>query len=145
MHKVVTWIVPPRKRNVTIVNDGIGAFARSSGIPEEDSLRLQVSVEGVFSYLAHNILSAKMNNEIYVEFYWESPNARVVLMHDGPGGEWDDSLRPDSEGIIRRTSFDSMGLFIAHDILHKLTYDSWYDLVRGKNMNKYRLEYTATL
>jgi len=145
MRKLVTWIVPPRKRNIAVINSGIEALARVHGIPERDSLRFQVSFEGVFSYLAHNILTAKKNNEVVVELYWESPDVRLVMQHDGPGGEWDDSLRAEAKGDIRRTSFDAMGLFIARDILHRLTFDNWYDLVTGRNMNKYVLDYTVTV
>jgi len=141
MRKIITWLVPPRKADVAMVNSGIAAYCSANTVSDRDSLRLQVCIEGVFSYLVQNIRSMKAWNEIRIELFREDAEVKVVMQHCGPGGEWDQALKADSSIQIRRTSFESMGLFIAHDMLHDLTYDSWFDLGSGNCTRVYDLIY----
>lgn len=141
MRKIITWLVPPRKADVAIVNGGVDAYCLSAEISERDSLRLQVCIEGVFSYVARNIREAKVWKEIRIEMHQGDGEVKISMEHCGPGGEWDQALREKSHAKIRRTSFEAMGLFIARDILHELTYDSWFDVGTGNSLKKYELMY----
>lgn len=144
MRKIITWLVPPRKGDVVMVNNGIDAYCRANAISHRDSLRIQVCVEGVFAYLVQNIRNVKSWNEIHIDLFREDATVKVVMEHCGPGGEWDPALKADSSIKIRRTSFDSMGLFIAYDVLDSLTYDSWFDLGAGNCIRSYELRYALS-
>jgi len=105
-----------------------------------DSQRLQVCVEGVFSYCVNNIRLLDRHEEITVKLFWEEHDLKVFIQHCGPRGEWDESLR-DQSCPIRRTSFTAMGLFIARELLHSLNYESLFDVVQGRINNSYELVY----
>ncbi|QJB56917.1 hypothetical protein [Pseudodesulfovibrio sp. zrk46] len=141
MRKIITWQVPPRKLDVAIVNSGVNAYCQSADISEQDSLRLQVCIEGVFSYLATNIRSVEVWKEIRIEMYRGDGEVKVIMEHCGPAGEWDRALCANPELKIRRTSFEAMGLFIAYDMLEELTCDSWFDMGTGNNLRQYTLIY----
>ncbi len=139
MNAVISWVVPPRKRNVGIVNAGVDSFCRANGFSHRDSLRLQVCVEGVFGYCVGNIRSQGKRSEITLSLYWIGKKIQMIMQHNGPGGEWDDLLKDDSDPKIRRTSFESMGLFIAKEILQSLSFEDHYDIATGDIMKSYEL------
>lgn len=141
MKPIINWSVAPRKKNIAMINEGIDAFCRLYAIGSDDSLRLQGCVEGVFSYLVGNIRALASNDTIHTSLFWDTPDVTVRMVHSGPGGEWDECLRAGHKGEIRRTSFDSMGLFIARDLLHELHFESRYDLGQGQATRTYELIY----
>lgn len=138
---VVRWAVLPRRRDIGIVNAGLGAWMAVEGYDSLDSRRLQVCVEGVFSYCVGSIRSCGCGGEIAVSLFRASDDLRVLIQHCGPAGEWDECLQLDASPPIRRTSFDAMGLFIAREMLHSLTCDSRYDVTTGSPLRTYELVY----
>ncbi|MUM78649.1 hypothetical protein GKC30_13495 [Pseudodesulfovibrio sp. F-1] len=141
MQAVVRWMVMPRRRDVGIVNAGLGVWMGVEGYGPLDSRRLQVCVEGVFSYCAGSILSCGCGGEIVVSLFRADDDLRVLMQHGGPAGEWDECLKLDGKPPIRRTSFDAMGLFIAREMLHSLTCDSRYDVATGSPLRTYEMVY----
>lgn len=140
MRPMATWVMPPRKRTVSIINAGLEAFCRINGFDNLDSQRLQVCVEGVFIYCVNNIREFNSSADLSVKLFWEEQNLKVVIQHDGPKGEWDDSLGNENF-IIRRTSFAALGLFIAKELLHELNYENLFNIVTSQTTNRYELVY----
>ena len=140
MKPMATWVVPPRREAISIINAGLEAFFRTNGFTNLDSQRLQVCVEGVFIYCANNIRAFDSSKNIHVNLLWEEHDVKIIIQHAGPKGEWDDSLK-NSSFPIRRTSFEAMGLFIAKEILNNLSYESLLDVVTGQVSNNYELVY----
>jgi len=138
---VVRWVVMPRRRDIGIVNAGLGVWMDVEGYVPLDSRRLQVCVEGVFSYCVGSILSCGCGGEIAVSLFRAGGDLRVLMQHCGPAGEWDECLKLDGRPPIRRTSFDAMGLFIAREMLHSLTCDSRYDVATGSPLRTYEMVY----
>lgn len=137
----VSWIVPPARRSVGIINSGVEAFFSQNGFDREDGLRLQACIEGVFNYCVGNIRSKGQTLQVNVDLFWKERELRVVVRHTGPGGEWDAYLKREHQESIRRTSFDSMGLFIAREIADGLFFDSQYDLTTGTGYMEYEIVY----
>ncbi|MBI9079838.1 MAG: hypothetical protein JEY79_08870 [Pseudodesulfovibrio sp.] len=140
MKEEASWSMPPRRRAIVIVNAGLDAFCSINGFSPLDSKRIQVCVEGVFIYCVNNIHALSGREEIRVRLFWEDRKLKILIQHDGPKGEWDESLKV-REFPIRRTSFEAMGLFIAKEILSSLTYESLFDVVSGQVINTYELVY----
>lgn len=141
MNSVVRWIVPPHKRAIGIINAGIAAFARDNTLSRQDTLRLQVSVEGVYQYCVRNINEALETEEIAVALYRDSKHVKIVIQHCGAGGEWDIHLKDGHDKSIRRTSFEAMGLAIALDMLESLNHTSQLDIATGRTLRTYTLLY----
>ena len=141
MKTVVRWVVPPRLKNIGIINAGIDVFCRSQRFSQEDSLRLQACVEGVFGYCVGNICSQGQRDEIIIRLQHQGVEVSLVMQHSGPGGEWDGQLKEGAGLHIRRTSFDSMGLFIAIEMLQSLACDNYFDIATGQNVRTYTLKY----
>lgn len=141
MQAIVRWMVRPRRRDIGIINAGIGVWMEAEGFDALDSRRLQVCVEGVFSYCAGTILAGGGSEEVAVTLFRPDEGLRVLVQHCGPSGEWDDCLKLDSCPRIKRTSFDAMGLFIARELLHSLSCDSRYDMALGCPLRTYELVY----
>jgi len=144
VNPIISWTLPPRRKSIGIVNAGIENFCRSRGYADEDSLRLQVSVEGVYGYCVGNILAFGGKQRITITLLEGANELGVDIEHDGPGGEWDEALKDGSARDIRRTGFDAMGLFIADEFLHNLVFDSRYDVVKGSGHRVYSLLYRMT-
>ena len=83
MRPMATWVMPPRKRTVSIINAGLEAFCRINGFDNLDSQRLQVCVEGVFIYCVNNIREFNSSADLSVKLFWEEQNLKVVIQHDG--------------------------------------------------------------
>lgn len=141
MLPIVSWSVFPAKGNVNIINAGIAVFFCDNGFSREDGLRFQACVEGVFSYCVGNIRAQGKSDAIRVDLSWADRELRAVVQHAGPGGEWDTFLDKESPMPIRRTSFDSMGLFIAREMADALIYRSQYDLAAGRGLKEYEILY----
>ncbi|MFH1914440.1 MAG: hypothetical protein ABIK45_09235 [Pseudomonadota bacterium] len=141
MQSVIRWVVMPRRRDIGIVNAGLAVWMAVEGYGPLDSRRLQLCVEGVFSYCVGSIRSCGGGGEIAVSLSRPSDDLRLLIQHCGPAGEWDECLKLDGCPPIRRTSFDAMGLFIAREVLHSLTCDSRYDVATGNPLRTYELVY----
>ncbi len=139
MHNIIRWIVPPLKRNIGIINAGIGAFCDANGFLQTDMLKLQLCTEGVFSYCVENIRTKKQSEEIAVCFLKDAEKFKILIQHAGPGGEWDSCLRPQEKKPVRRTSFSAMGLFIAIEMTDSLTFDSQLELTSGRTLKTYEM------
>lgn len=139
----IRWTVSPVIENVAVVNGGIDAFFKANGFSHRDSLRLQACVEGVFGYCVGNIKARGFMEDVTMELGWEERDVIIRMSHNGPGGEWDNVLSKDidKDAPIRRTSFDSMGLFIARELLHSLTYQGQFDHSVGRPVRLYELVY----
>ncbi len=144
MISVVRWIVPPHKKAIGIINAGIAAFARDSLLSKQETLRLQVSVEGVYQYCVRNINEAFENEEIGVALYTNKKQVKIVIQHSGAGGEWDIHLKEGQDKHVRRTSFEAMGLAIALDMLESLEHTSHLDLTSGRTLRTYTLLFTSS-
>lgn len=141
MNSVVRWIVPPKKKGIGIINAGIAAFARDNDLDKQSTLRLQVSIEGVYQYCVRNIIEAFQTEEIGVALFKGNDKIKAVIQHCGAGGEWDVHLKEGHDQAIRRTSFEAMGLAIALDMLDSLTHTSQLDLTTGRTLKTYELVY----
>lgn len=141
MHEKIRWSLPPFKKNAVIVTAGINAFFEINGLPHRDSLRMQVCYEGVFAYCVANIWKAMGLETITTSLALEDDCVILTLRHLGPRGEWDDDLHKYAEKLIRRTSFENMGLYIANEMLADLTYETQFDMADGKRYRKYVLTY----
>ncbi len=141
MISAVSWSVSPAKGNVNIINAGIAVFFRDNGFSREDGLRFQACVEGVFSYCVGNIRAQGKSDVIRVDLSWADRELRAEVKHAGPGGEWDAFLDKESPMPIRRTSFDSMGLFTAREMADELIFRSQYDLATGQGFKEYEILY----
>lgn len=140
MKPMATWVMPPRREAISIINAGLEAFFRTNGFDALDSQRLQVCVEGVFIYCVNNIRALDSSKNIDVKLFWEEHDVKILIQHTGPKGEWDENLK-NASFPIRRTSFEAMGLFIAKEMLHSLNYESLLDVVTGLVNNSYELVY----
>lgn len=145
MNSVVRWIVPPKKKAIGIINAGVAAFARDAALSRQDTLRLQVSIEGVYQYCVRNITEAFQAEEIAVALFRGDHAVKVVVQHCGAGGEWDVQLKDGHDRNIRRTSFEAMGLSISLDMLDSLTHTSQLDLTSGRTLKTYELIYALPL
>jgi hypothetical protein len=141
MQAIVKWILAPRRCDIGIINAGVSVWLAAEGYGSLDSSRLQVCVEGVFSYCVGTIRGAGGNEDIAVSLFRLDDGVRVLVQHSGPAGDWDDSLMVDANPEIKRTTFDAMGLFIARELLHSLTCESRYDMVLGCPLKTYDLVY----
>jgi hypothetical protein len=117
---IVRWVVMPRRSEVAIINAGLDVWMAVEGFDPLDSRRLQVCVEGVFSYCVGTIRAGGGTEDIAVTLFRLDDRLRVLIQHSGPSGEWDDCLKLDTSPAIKRTSFDAMGLFIAKELLCSL-------------------------
>ncbi|MEF2229854.1 MAG: hypothetical protein V3571_02915 [Pseudodesulfovibrio sp.] len=138
---VASWSFPPAKGGVNIVNAGIDAFFLANGFGRGHCLRFQACIEGVCNYCAGNLRSQGEAEEVHVRLYWEDRSLRGLVYHFGPGGEWDHALDARQKGRIRRTSFDALGLFIAHELAADLVCRSQYDVVAGRTVREYEIVY----
>jgi hypothetical protein len=138
----IRWIVPSRKQDIGVINAGLDVWLASEGISSLDSRRIQVCVEGVFSYCVGTIRSAGRREDITVSLYRAEGGLRVVLQHCGPEGEWDACLKAHACVEIKRTSFDAMGLFIARQMLDSLVCESMYDVAAGVPVKTFDLRYS---
>lgn len=141
MQAIVRWVVVPRRSDVAIINAGLDVWMAVEGFDPLDSRRLQVCVEGVFSYCVGAIRAGGGAEDIAVTLFRLDDRLRVLMQHSGPPGEWDDCLKLDGCPPIKRTSFDAMGLFIARELLHTLSCDSRYDMAVGCPLKTYELVY----
>ncbi len=142
MNSVARWIVPPHSKAIGIINAGIAAFARDIALSKDQTLRLQVSLEGVYQYCVRNINEALQAEEIAIALYKDRGKIKVVIQHCGAGGEWDVHLKEGQDKVIRRTSFEAMGLAISLDMLDSLEHESHLDLVTGRTLRTYTLLYS---
>lgn len=143
MQAIVRWVVMPRRVEVAIINAGIEAWMAVEGFDPLDSRRLQVCVEGVFSYCVGAIRAGGGAEDIAVTLFRLDDRLRVLIEHSGPPGEWDDCLKLDGCPPIKRTSFEAMGLFIARELLHSLSCESRYDVAVGASLRTYELIYLS--
>lgn len=141
MQTHISWTVTPVIGNVAIINAGIAAFFKGNGFAELDSLRLQTCLEGVFGYCVGNIKDNGLMEDITIDLSWVERDIIIAVRHHGPGGQWDSILSRETDKPIKRTSFESMGLFIARDLLHSLIYQGQYDIVSGHLVRTYNLVY----
>jgi hypothetical protein len=138
---IVRWVVMPRRSGVSIINAGLDVWMAVEGFDPLDSRRLQVCVEGVFSYCVGAVRAGGGAEDIAVTLFRLDDRLRVLIQHSGPPGEWDDCLKLDGCPPIKRTSFDAMGLFIARELLQSLSCDSRYDVAAGTSIKTYELVY----
>lgn len=143
MQAIVRWVVMPRRADVAIINAGLEVWMAVERFAPLDSRRLQVCVEGVFSYCVGAIRAGGGAEDIAVTLFRIDERLRVLMQHSGPPGEWDDCLKLDGCPPIKRTSFDAMGLFIARELLHSLSCDTRYDMAAGASLRTYELVYLS--
>lgn len=137
---LATWTMPPRRDSMAVINAGIEALCRINGFDHMDSGRLQLCLEGVFAYCVNTLAGGGVNEPILVRLQWQRRDVVIVVEHAGPRGQWDEQLRTPAEPV-RRLGFDALGLFIAQEILHTLTYESPFDIGAGRTVNRYQLVY----
>lgn len=141
MQTHISWIATPVVGNINVINAGLAAFFKGNGFERRDSLRAQACVEGVFGYCVGNIKTNGFMEDITVDLSWVDHDIILTIRHNGPGGEWDGLLSGEKDQQIKRTSFEAMGLFIARELLHSLTYQGQYDLASGRPVRVYELVY----
>jgi len=141
MALIASWSMPPARGSVNIVNAGIEAFFLANGFERRHCLRFQACVEGVCNYCMGNIRERGEGEDVHIRLYWEDRTLRVLVLHHGPGGEWDHVLDERHRGKVRRTSFEAMGLFIADELADSLIFRSQYDVVAGRTVREYEFGY----
>ena len=117
----------PRIRMLPILQAATREIGDQLGLDGERILKITLAVEEVFGYCLRMGRKEQQPSSVTVAYRQEQACLQVVIEHQGPQGLLERHFLPGREGSFSLTTFDAIGLKIAHDILDNLSYVRLYD------------------
>lgn len=135
-HDIISVTVMPSIRMLPVIQLITQEIGDQLGLEKDKILKTTLAVEEVFSYCLKMVQKEKDPSRITITYRQENISLRIITEHQGPQGVLERHFLPGREESFPLTSFEAIGLKIAHDILDELRYVRLYD---GRN------RYTATI
>ena len=135
-HDIISITVMPDIRMLPVIQLITQEIGDQLGLEKEKLLKTTLAVEEVFGYCLKMVRKEKDPSRITMTYRRQDASLHIITEHQGPQGVLERHFLPGREESFPLTSFEAIGLKIAHDILDDLRYVRLYD---GRS------RYTATI
>jgi anti-sigma regulatory factor (Ser/Thr protein kinase) len=97
------------------------------GLEKDRILKTTLALEEVFGYCLKMVQKEKKPLRITITYRQEHTSLHIIIEHQGPQGILERHFLPGREESFLLTTFDAVGLKIAHDLVDDLRYVRLYD------------------
>jgi len=97
------------------------------GLVKAEILKTTLALEEVFGYCLKMVKQEKHPSRITITYRHENASLLIIIEHQGPQGLLEKHFLPGKEESFASTTFEAVGLKIAHDCMDDLRYILLHD------------------
>ncbi len=125
---IVSITVMPDIRMLPVIQKVTQEIGEQLGLEKDRIVKTTLAVEEVFGYCIKMVRKEKKKklSRITISYRQEQTSLHIRIEHQGPHGTLEKHFLPGREESFLLTTFEAIGLKIAHDILDDLHYVQLY-------------------
>ena len=124
---IINITVMPDIRMLTTVQKVTEDIGKQCGLAEPEILKTTLALEEVFGYCLKMVKQEKHPSGITITCRQENAMLLIIIEHQGPQGLLEKHFLPGKEASFASTTFEAVGLKLAHDSLDDLRYILLHD------------------
>jgi len=124
---IISITVIPHIRMLTIIQKVTQEIGEQCSLLSAEILKTTLALEEVFGYCLKMVKQEKHPSRITITFRQENASLLVIIEHQGPQGLLEKHFLPGREESFASTTFEAVGLKLAHDCIDDLCYVLLHD------------------
>jgi anti-sigma regulatory factor (Ser/Thr protein kinase) len=124
---IIVITVMPNIRMLPVIQKITQEIGDQFGLDKDKTLKATRALEEVFGYCLKMVQKEKKPSRITITCRQEHTSLQIIVEHQGPQGMLERNFLPGREKAFSLTTFEAVGLKIAHDLVDDLRYVQLYD------------------
>lgn len=124
---IIGITVMPNIRMLPVIQKITQEIGDQCGLEKDKILKTTPALEEVFSYCLNMVQKEKKPSRINITYRQEHTSLHIIIEHQGHQGILERHFLPGREKSFLLTTFDAVGLKIAHGLVDDLRYVRLYD------------------
>lgn len=124
---IISMTVMPDIRMLTIIQKVTQEIGEQCGLEKDKIFKITLALEEVFGYCLKMVGQEKHPSRISITYRQENESFLIIIEHQGPQGLLEKHFLPGREESFASTTFEAVGLKLAHDVLDDLRYVLLHD------------------
>ena len=124
---IIRVTVMPSIRMLPVIQKITQEIGDQAGLGENKTAKTTLAIEELFGYCLRLVQKEEKPSRITIAYRQEGASLLIIIEHQGPQGLLEKHFLPGREESFLLTTFDAVGLKIAHDVVDDLRYLRLYD------------------
>jgi anti-sigma regulatory factor (Ser/Thr protein kinase) len=124
---VISITVMPNIRMLTVIQKATQVICEQCSLEMDKILKITLALEEVFGYCVKMVRQEKRPSRITITYRQENASLLIIIEHQGPQGLLEKHFLPGREESFKLTTFEAVGLKLAHDFADDLRYVLLHD------------------
>lgn len=124
---IISITLIPNIRMLTIIQKVTHDIGEQCNLEKNKILNLTLAIEEVFGYCLKMVTQEKHPSRITITYRQENATLLIIIEHQGPQGGLEKYFRPGREESFLSTTFEAVGLKLAHHLMDDLRYVLLHD------------------